>query len=59
MITYNKVNGKKYHLGVRLDGRLVGHIRPVLDGFKYLPKTRSNVGGEVFETIDEVKESLK
>jgi hypothetical protein len=57
-ITYNKINGKKYHLHVRLDGRIVGSIRPVLDGFKYFPKNSPN-GGERFDTVEEVKKSLQ
>lgn len=58
MITYRRINGKKYHLHVLLEGRIVGSIRPVLDGFKYFPKHSPN-GGDRFATIDEVKESLK
>jgi len=57
MITYKQINGKKFHLQVKLDGRVVGSIRPVLDGFKYFPKGSCN-GGERFATIDEVKASL-
>lgn len=43
---------------VRLDGRVVGTIKPVPDGWQYFP-LRHKQGGEVFATADECQKSLE
>ena len=56
MITYKKQSWTV--IKVFLDGKRVGSIRSVLGGWQYFPY-RSDVGGEVFETISEVKNSIE
>ena len=61
MITYREV-GKfgtsSFRIQVLLAGKRVGDIQPVLNGYRYFPKG-SNVGGEAFLSIDQVKRSLE
>jgi hypothetical protein len=60
MITYDHV------VQVRLDGKLIGEIRHERDpqeatiyfGWRYYPKGKK-VGGELFQTLDEVARSLE
>lgn len=42
---------------VRVDGRLAGHIRAVLNGFRYHPL--HGEPGETFATVSQVKQSLE
>jgi hypothetical protein len=52
MITYENI------IEVRLDGKVVGQIRPVnTGGYQYIPKGQKT-RGEVFQSIAEVKASL-
>lgn len=66
MITYENQNGKKNGRGerqwgvdVRLDGKIVGTIESVATGFRYAPKGRKKLAGEVFPTLAAVKASLE
>ena len=43
---------------VRLDGKIVGTIQPVLNGWRYFPKG-SRDGGETFPTVVQVQRSLE
>jgi len=43
---------------VYLDGKHIGNILKVKDGFQYFPKGKKT-GGEVFPTLEEVKRSLE
>lgn len=43
---------------VLLDGKIVGQIKTVFGGFSYFPKG-SKTGGELFKTINLVKQSLE
>jgi len=56
-ITYTH-NGNNMPVTVKLDGKTVGKIRPVSEGWQYCP-TGSREGGEIFKTIKQVKESLQ
>jgi hypothetical protein len=42
---------------VRLDGKVVGEIRVVSNGYQYFP-TGEKTGGEVFQNIEACKRSL-
>lgn len=57
MITYTpeKLPGI---ITVKLDGKVVGHIRKGEDGFRYTPKGQ-RVGGEAFETLRDCKRSIE
>jgi len=58
LITYKELHE------VRLDGKLVGTIKPVKGlhgatiGFAYFPKGGSKDHGEVFRTVERVKATL-
>lgn len=43
---------------VRLDGRVVGEIRPVEGGWQYVPKGAKE-GGEIFVTLGGCQRSLR
>jgi hypothetical protein len=50
--------GKRF-VGVRLDGKIVGHIKPLGEGFAYFPKgVTPGVHGEVFKSIRDCQASL-
>lgn len=51
MITY------EYTETVKLDGKIIGHIKQKDNGFAYFPKGSKN-SGEVFSSVDKVKLSL-
>lgn len=53
MIKY-KENAKTHNIIVQLDGKTVGEIRKVADGFQYFPKGQT-VGGQVWSTVGECK----
>lgn len=42
---------------VRLDGKVVGEIRKVTDGWQYFPRGQRK-GGVVFPTLDAVKKDI-
>lgn len=57
MIKYKKDNT---NIAVLLDGKIVGSIRPVAGGYRYFPRGKGEkFAGEVFKTIQQVKESLE
>lgn len=62
MFTYiNQTTGNRCKIAVRLDRRLVGHIRggsSGTGGFRYHPKG-SKVAGNEFSTIEKVKRSIE
>jgi len=61
MITYETIKdtGVTKLIKVRLDGKLVGAIARTIAGkFKYIPNGQK-VGGELFNTIEEVKKSIE
>lgn len=58
MISYTPTPGKYGTVTVRVDGKVTGYIRPVLDGFKYFVKC-STTAGDRYTTMDEVKRSLE
>jgi len=60
MIAYQPVKNTRGQevIKVKLDGRLVGHIKTVVGGFQYFPKGRKS-GGEVSPTLNQVKDSLE
>lgn len=59
MITYEKTFCGA-NIIVRVDDKLVGHITQVEGGYQYFPKGRGKkIGGEIFPTIKQVKESLE
>jgi len=53
MLTYKK----RTQVHVYLDNKYVGSIVDVKGGYQYLPK-RSSQRGDIFPTIQEVKDSL-
>ena len=60
MLTYKKDSSGRF-TSVYLDKKHIGYILKVQDGYRYKAKA-SGVGdhtGEVFPTIDEVKQSLE
>ena len=49
----------KEPLKVRLDGKIVGEIRKVENGYQYFPKgAGKEAGGQVFGSVREVQKSL-
>ena len=63
MIEYLYVKGKEqgdreYPVPVKLDGKVVGIIRPVYEGWQYISNGRME-GGEIFKTIQEVQNNLE
>ena len=58
-IEYLYTEGKtNVPISVRLDKRVVGTIKPVKGGWQYFPLNHKK-GGEIFETIQEVQNSLE
>ncbi len=55
MITYKRDD---VDVIVHLDGKRVGTIRMVLNGYRYFPEGKSK-GGELFPTLSAAKESLE
>lgn len=39
---------------VRLEGKVLGEIRPVHGGYQYFPKGAAKQAGEVFKTLAEI-----
>jgi hypothetical protein len=59
MITYlYPVEKSDVAVVVRLDGKIVGQIRKVTDGFAYFPKGQTT-GGKVLPTVNAVKRTLE
>lgn len=59
MIEYEYTEGRHdAPVRVRLDGKIVGTIQPVLNGWRYYPKG-SKEGGQAYSTIGEVQRSLE
>lgn len=59
MITYEKTYSGA-NIIVFIDNKLAGHITQVEGGYQYFPKTKGKkIGGEIFPTIKQVKESLE
>jgi len=56
MITYRQMGADR--VAVLLDGKVVGHIIPKMDGFQYMPKGSKN-GGEIMKSVGAVKKSLE
>ena len=63
-ITYS-LNGKTNHIDVKIGRKVVGQIKKVKDtktglyiGYRYQPRG-SNVVGQTFESVAEVKRSLE
>ena len=52
MLTYEEI------IAVRLDGKIVGSIKEVHEGYQYFPKGSMH-GGEIFATANAVKLSLE
>ena len=53
MITY-KDSSKVY-----LEGKLIGNIKPVTGGYRYVPKGQKTAnGGEIFKSVEAVKTTL-
>lgn len=46
------------HVIVKLDGRQVGKIKKVKEGYQYFPFSSKN-GGKVYKTIQEIKNILE
>lgn len=64
MIEFEAQNGRKNSKGerlwgidVRLEGKIIGEIRTLANGFQYFPKGR-RTGGEVFGDLKAIKQSL-
>lgn len=55
-ITYKEKNNNT--VSVYLGKKLVGEIHRVDGGFQYFPKGHSD-GGDIFDTLDGVKQSLE
>lgn len=61
MIEYLYTEGKeteRLSCKVRLDGRIVGNIMPVVGGWRYFPKGDKN-GGDLFNTLQQCQETLE
>lgn len=62
MFTYtNQTKGNRCKIAVRLEGKLIGHIRGGLNGtggFRYHPKG-SRLSGDEFSSIEKVKRSIE
>lgn len=61
MITYRILSSSEtspHHIQVWLDGKIVGKIRNVLNGWRYYPKG-SHDSGQTFPTLADVKRSLE
>ena len=52
------IGGVDYDLKVKLDNYIVGAIKKTKGGFWYVPKGQK-VGGDVFDTVEEVKRSIE
>jgi len=64
MIIFEAQNGRKdsrgnrlWNIDVRLDGKIVGEIRSIANGFQYFPKGQKK-GSEIFESLSAIKKSL-
>lgn len=55
MITYKTLGNQ---VQVKLDGKVAGHIKPMMDGFAYFPKG-SKTGGDILPSVDAVKKTLE
>ena len=44
---------------VKLDGKRVGTIKKVEGGYQYFPKGNNKLFGAIYQSIDDVKNSLK
>ncbi len=49
---------KKHPIKVKLDGKIIGHIKYVEGGWQYFPKGQKK-GGEVFKSLMQVQLSLE
>lgn len=57
MITY-QTNFSGGIITVLLNDKIAGTIRQAEDGYQYFPKGKK-IGGEIFKTIKQTKESLE
>ncbi len=64
MITFENQNGRKngkgerlWNIDVRLEGKIVGEIRTVANGYQYFPKGQRK-GGDVFPDLASVKRDI-
>jgi len=55
MITYIETKGK---ITVKLDNKIVGHIKHVIGGYQYFPVGNKN-GGTIFKDLAMLKKSLE
>lgn len=55
MITYIETKGK---ITVKLNNKIVGHIKNVSGGYQYFPAGNKN-GGNVFKDLGMLKKSLE
>lgn len=58
MITYERVEGKR-ELRVRIEGTLVGRIKPAHEGGWFYAPLGNSRGGKLYPTIEQVKRSLE
>lgn len=62
MITYVDKTSKNIfsnnHVVVKLDGKSIGKIIQVDNGFQYFPNNSKN-GGEIYPNVNDVKQSLE
>lgn len=58
MITYRHDGLKPFKITVKLDGKVVGHIRRDTER-RYFYKPLGGLGGESFDTVEQVKASLE
>lgn len=57
MITYRSYS-ESDSITVLLEGKIVGFIQKIPNGYQYFPNGKKS-GGEIFETVKEVKNSLE
>ncbi len=58
IVTYKESGKLKQNISVYIDGKRVGTIKPVPNGFAYYP-LGSRTRGEVMPTVEEIKHSLE
>lgn len=58
MISYRHDGSSPFKITVKLEGKVVGHIKRDTEG-RYFYKPKSGLGGISFDTVDEVKASLE
>ena len=59
MIEYQYTEGKwDIPIKVRIDGVIIGEIKPIKKGWQYFPNGQKE-GGDIFETLLECQKSLE